>query len=493
MSNANATGKETQASVSALLEAAGGGDAARVASFVAGGASADARLPNGETPLMRAGARGYEDVARALLDEGADVNACRADGFTPLLLAAFFGHESLVRLLLERGADADARTRLGTTARQWADARGFARIAALLPAAAARTEESAARSESERVNVEEPARTPAEEFEKSRAEEFEKLRAEDVSIFSRKRERKGVRAAFERADPEGAEKLFSTPPASALTSSASDSTSSSSDPASASRAASSSGISASSASASTSSANGSAQSKRVSASEDSDSPAVIVSVRRDEALPSHPSASGFRLGNFLRSWQASVGTALLLLAFGVGGFALWRDSKTAAQNQRPAPTPQGATPQTAAQPVAPLQTLPAPQASPSPEAQAGAVPAETPGASYVVPVPAQQTYYNPPNSVLTNAPKEPTVISESGAPAADDSTRPKNRADTSARATPSPAQTGQGRDDSSGDNARASESGRSARANDPQPARPSTPPPAPEPTPRGKVIQWPPQ
>jgi hypothetical protein len=196
----------------------------------------------------------------------------------------------------------------------------------------------------------------------------------------------------------------------------------------------------------------------------------------------------------LRSWQASVGTALLLLAFGVGVFALWRDSKKAGQNQRPAPTPQGTAPQTGAQPVVPLQSLPAPQVSPTPatpEAQAGATPADMPGASYVVPVPPPQTYYNPPNSALTNAPKEPTVLSESGVPVSADPSRPKNKADSPAHGTPTPAQTG--RDDSADNNPRASDPDRSARTNDAQTTRPSAPPPAPTPTPRGKVIPWPPQ
>jgi hypothetical protein len=469
MPNVATTDKEIQADASALLEAARGGDAARVASLVAAGASADARLPNGETPLMRAASRGFDDVARALLDAGADVNARRGDGFTPLLLAAFSGHESLVRLLLERGADAGARTHLGTTARQWADARGFAGVAAMLPAVAARPEESASRTESERSHAEEIKGEPAEEFESARVEKFERSRAEDVSIFSRKQERRGVRAAIERADPEAAGKLFSTPAANAP---------------------------ASSANASTSSAGGSTQTERVAAFEESGAvaSAASVTVRSDDVLPSHPTASAFRLRNFLRSWQASVGTALLLLAFGVGVFALWRDSKKAGQNQRPAPTPQGTAPQTAAQPVVPLQSLPAPQVSPTPEtteAQAGATPAEMPGASYVVPVPPPQTYYNPPNSVLTNAPKEPTVLSESGVPVAADPSRPKNRADSPARETPSPAQTG--RDNSGDNNQRASDSDRSARTNDAQTSRPPAPPPAPTPTPRGKVIQWPPQ
>ena len=116
----------------ALVSAVEDGDAARVERLLAEGARAEAKLRGGETPLMRAAARGHEDVTRALLDAGADVNARRADGFTPLVLAVFFGQEEIVRLLIERGADVSARTRLGTTAGSWAAARGFARIAELL-------------------------------------------------------------------------------------------------------------------------------------------------------------------------------------------------------------------------------------------------------------------------------------------------------------------------------------------------------------------------
>src|SRR5688500_2590820 len=101
----------------ALFGAAEDGDAASVARLLAAGTTADARLTHdGETPLMRAAARGHEEVARVLLDAGADASAQRGDGFTPLILAVFFGHEGVVRLLVGRGADAHARTSLGTTA-----------------------------------------------------------------------------------------------------------------------------------------------------------------------------------------------------------------------------------------------------------------------------------------------------------------------------------------------------------------------------------------
>jgi hypothetical protein len=116
-----------------IFGAAEEGDAAEVARLIASGANAEERATRGgETPLMRAAARGHEEVVRVLLDVGADACARRADGFTPLILAVFFGHEAVVRLLVERGADPSARTSLGTTAARWAEARGFASIARVL-------------------------------------------------------------------------------------------------------------------------------------------------------------------------------------------------------------------------------------------------------------------------------------------------------------------------------------------------------------------------
>src|SRR5205823_767266 len=141
---------------------------------------------------------------------------------------------------------------------------------------------------------------------------------------------------------------------------------------------------------------------------DANASAANVSVRRDGQVPAHPSASSFRLGDFLRSWQASVGTALLVLAFGVAVFALSRDGKTAGRSVQPAPTPQATAPQTVAQPTTPAQNVTAPQPStalPTPDAQGVAVPAEMPGATYAVPVPAGQPFYVPPVAPgQTNAP-----------------------------------------------------------------------------------------
>ena len=83
----------------------------------------------GVTALMRAVSNGQNRMVRALLEHGADPNISRNDKFTPLMLAAFFGYEEIVRMLVEYGADIEAKTRFGTTAPMWANARTFHDVA----------------------------------------------------------------------------------------------------------------------------------------------------------------------------------------------------------------------------------------------------------------------------------------------------------------------------------------------------------------------------
>jgi hypothetical protein len=405
----------------AIFSAAEEGHAAEIARLLASGASADERLTHGgETPLMRAAARGHEEVVRVLLDAGADVCARRADGFTPLILAVFFGHEGVVRLLVERGADASARTNLGTTAARWAEARGFASMAEVLRAA----EASVTRAlEKEEVGRAKAATTAA---------------SDEVEIFLKGRGRR---------DSEREE-----------------------------------------------SANES--SKRAAEQEVSSSNVTAgVSVRRGGQLPTHPSASTFRLGHFLRSWQGSVGALLLLIAFGVTLFALMRGGTAPRNAAQPTPTP--AAPQAAAQQIpVPLSPAPAPSpAFPTPDAQ-GLVP--VPDQTYAVPNGAGQPYYVSPGPVApvaSDAPRELTVVSEGGAPSAQDSGQTGRRAGANDSTTPAH---GDAR------NNNASEPGAARTAHTPEPEQPrpappaappnQTPPPAPQSTPaRAKVIQWPPQ
>ncbi|MDT7807821.1 MAG: hypothetical protein QOJ70_1634 [Acidobacteriota bacterium] len=391
----------------ALFVAAEDGDAAAVASLLATASGhADARLSKGgETPLMRAVARGHLDVARVLLDAGADASARRADGFTPLVLAVFFGHEQVARLLLERGADVSAQTNLGTTAARWATARGFEAMASMLrEAEAARPREVATAT---RVSV-----TPG-------LVKTTMSQSDEVSIFS----------------------------------------------------------------SSSSSAN--------------------ASVRSGGGVPAHPSAATFRLGHFLRSWQGSVGAALLLLAFAVSVFAFLRGGNTAREAARPAPQPSTLATQVVAQP--PAESIPTPQptpAFPTPDAQA-VMPITDP--AYALPNNVGQPFYVQPGAPVPGQPnttRDLAVVSESGTPSPEESGRPKRKPDASANESAPAAAQGEGRDEpGSAADSRAARNTRPPDAEQQQqqrPAQPSTTPapaaPAPQPTPtRAKVIQWPPQ
>jgi hypothetical protein len=427
------------AAARSLAEAAEAGDAARVASLVASGAFADARLRGGETPLMRASARGYADVARTLLDAGADASARRTDGFTPLILAAFFGHEEVVRLMLERGADASARTDLGTTAEKWAESRGFAGVTSLLRGAALKTSRA--------------------DSDAARAKTLNDPLA-DVGIFSRKdgTENGEVSRALVASRPKGVEGAAVE------------------------------ADEVSTVAASSSSADASVREGKRGKSR------VIISIRDDGPEPAHPSESPFKLGRFMRSWQASIGTALLLIAFVVGAYALWRRGG-ASETVRPAP----ATQQPVAQQPAPAQVLPAqpPQATPlAPEAQVSPTPDLN---AYPMAGNASQPYYDPPvtNNIPPsgNIPRELTVVSESGAPTPDDTARAKRKPDAGdSAAAPQPTRSADG---SKADDSARGDADRTARSPDaetrPTP-RPTPPTPAPSSNPeRGKVIQWPPQ
>jgi len=115
----------------AFLDAVRGGDVGRVRELlVADRGLATTRDPGGISALMLARYHGHPEVAAAILDAGPDLdvheaaiagdrdavrahldadpalaNARSPDGFTPLHFAAFFGDAATAQLLLERGAD----------------------------------------------------------------------------------------------------------------------------------------------------------------------------------------------------------------------------------------------------------------------------------------------------------------------------------------------------------------------------------------------------
>ena len=434
------------AAARALAEAAEAGDAARVASLVASGAFADARLRGGETPLMRASARGYADVARALLDAGADASARRADGFTPLILAAFFGHEEVVRLLLERGADASARTGLGTTAEKWAASRGFEGVSSLLRGASqvrARSDAQKVKTASDTSRVKPSGDPLADVGIFSRRDASEDSEVTRALVVSRAKVDESV--AVKNQEGSAVEVEEGTLVA-----------------------------------ASSLSAHGGKREK------------ITISIRDDAPILSYPSESGFQFWRFMRSWQASIGTAFLLAAFGVGAYALW--IRGARENPKPVQTPQQPVVQQPAQ-VLPAQTQPTPLA---PDAQLSPTPDPN---AYPMAGNASQPYYDPPvtNNIppQSNIPNDLTVVSESGAPVAEDPARSKRKPDAgNANANAQPAREA---DDPKTDTNTRGDSDRNARKPDDEPrpaptARPTPPTPAPSSDPnRGKVIPWPPQ
>ncbi|HEX7955548.1 MAG TPA: hypothetical protein VF508_01310, partial [Pyrinomonadaceae bacterium] len=222
--------------------------------------------------------------------------------------------------------------------------------------------------------------------------------------------------------------------------------------------------------------------------------AAGVSLRLDGREPVHPSASTFRLGGFLRSWQGSVGTALLLLAFGVAVFALMRGGS----QRQPAPAATAATPlpqQASAPTPAPTPfTTPTP-GFPTPDAL-GVVPVGDP--AYAMPNGSGQPFYVPqpaPGPVPADVPRDLTVVSESGVPAGEEAGRNKRKSEAGANES-APAQANTRNAPPADTDTRPA---RPARTPEPEqraaPPAPNPPPAAtPQPTPgRAKVIPWPPE
>ena len=81
--------------------------------------------------LIRAAADGDSEAVRRLIARGVDVNGRSGGGQTALILAIIGGHEKVVHILRTAGADPRLRDRLGLTAFDWAERRGFHELAKL--------------------------------------------------------------------------------------------------------------------------------------------------------------------------------------------------------------------------------------------------------------------------------------------------------------------------------------------------------------------------
>lgn len=114
----------------ALILASYNGQSSTTALLLQEGAMVDA--PDGKrgnTALMGVAFKGYDRIARMLIESGASVDRRNAAGQTALMNAAMFGHTAIVDLLLAHGADPHARDDAGNSPIGVARAQGNAAMA----------------------------------------------------------------------------------------------------------------------------------------------------------------------------------------------------------------------------------------------------------------------------------------------------------------------------------------------------------------------------
>nr|KAI8741537.1 ankyrin-3-like [Biomphalaria glabrata] len=89
---------------------------------------------NGDTPIMLASAKGYEEIVNALLScPDFKINQCNSnDGRSSLMIASQFNQVSIVQLLLKAGANVNAKSKLGDTALHLSIANGCIEVIKIL-------------------------------------------------------------------------------------------------------------------------------------------------------------------------------------------------------------------------------------------------------------------------------------------------------------------------------------------------------------------------
>lgn len=118
-----------------LVIASYNGQESTTALLLAEGALPDgADDAQGNSALMGVAFKGYEAIARLLIEAGADVNRRNSVGQTALMTATLFGQTEIVDLLLAAGADAEAIDQAGNSARGLALAQGNDALAERLAA-----------------------------------------------------------------------------------------------------------------------------------------------------------------------------------------------------------------------------------------------------------------------------------------------------------------------------------------------------------------------
>jgi ankyrin repeat protein len=120
-----------------FIDAAWGGDIARVQELITTGTDANSTDQNGDTALMFSASRGYPEIMDALIKAGADVNAKDTYGLTALMFAASKGRADFVEALLGEGSDVNAKDKYGWTALMFAQTAGNTEVAEILEKAGA--------------------------------------------------------------------------------------------------------------------------------------------------------------------------------------------------------------------------------------------------------------------------------------------------------------------------------------------------------------------
>lgn len=99
-----------------LMKAAAKGNIFVVKRLLAQGADVHAKSRWSGSALEEACERGHAEIARLLLMRGAVVNPKNTNGYTPLMAAAEWGHVRVMKLLIKKGADVNAMDDWGRTA-----------------------------------------------------------------------------------------------------------------------------------------------------------------------------------------------------------------------------------------------------------------------------------------------------------------------------------------------------------------------------------------
>jgi len=76
--------------------------------------------------------KGFQNIAKLLIDKGADVNVANYNGATALIFAAIFNRIELVKLLLDSGANPELRDDCENRALEHAQMQNASDIVALL-------------------------------------------------------------------------------------------------------------------------------------------------------------------------------------------------------------------------------------------------------------------------------------------------------------------------------------------------------------------------